>query len=284
MMKYRKYLMIIVCLSVFNSYWSQKWIFDLKPGFKIYGQSYLKTDGMINSSALSSYKYKKLDRTKQLLIEPELYLDFFEINKKWQIGLGVSIFNFRNRIILTSVGYSSIADSTSTDLFYEHSMKNIKLNYAQFSGTITRTFRISNFFDKFILNKLIFGFGINKPSMFNPTVSIKKYYLSIMDGNSGYVTSLNYKKNDFWGKYSPFLQIKYEMVIMNRRNDYGMFNLNISYVQGFQNQYSYSMSSSTLDGANALVNTRFRASGLRIGISKTFSFKKKEKSLDTNYL
>jgi hypothetical protein len=262
-----------------NHYWSQKLIFELKPGMKLYSENYFKTEGKVINTGNNGYRYKNEDRTKHLSIEPEIYLDFYQINKKWQLGVGLTTFNWDNKIYIRSSGYSFIADSTSTQIFQEHVFKNTHLRYTQFSGVITRTFRTSTFLDRFILNKLILGVGINKPSMFNPKYNMEKYYFSVMDNNQGYVTSQTYTKDKIFGHCSPYIQLKYELVIMNKHHDFGIFNLNISYIQGFQNQYQYSMSSSNYDGASIFVSTKFKASGLRIGISKTFSFNKKKKSI-----
>ena len=277
MMNWTRCLLLITSVFVFTEYWSQSWIFELKPGMKFSAVNYFKTEGKINNSANNSYFVTNLNHTKTLLLEPELFLDFYKINRKWQVGIGITTFNWESWVKIRATGTSFDLDPTSTVVYTDHIQKATKLRYLQFSGTLTRIFRTTAFFDKYFLNKLIFGFGINNPSRFNPKNDIKMYYYSVLDNNNGYIASLDYKKDSFWRHCSPFIQLKYELVIMNKRNNFGRFNIDISYVQGFQNQFSYSLYNSNLDGASMTAKTQFRLSGFRFGISKIFASSKKEK-------
>jgi hypothetical protein len=268
--------LIIAFLIISQNSKCQNWMLDLKPGIKFFSLNYVANKGVVNNSELNQYQCNANEKIKSFILEPELFVDLYRINPKWQIGFGITNFNFKNKIRVSSLGTSAFLDSSNSIIYNEHIIKTVELQFAQFSGTITRTFRITPFLDRIILNKLILGVGVNKSSMYNPRYNEKMYYSSLLDNNQGYITTLEYNKNKLGGNYSPFIQLKYELVIMNKKNDSGRLNLTFSYVQGFQNQYKFRLESNTITGANLNVESVCNISGFRFGISKTLSFTKKD--------
>ena len=273
---------------LFNTFlingFAQHFIFEVSPGLKFYGTSFQKINGEVLNGGNNAYSYNKINtvgsyedisHTNKLSLEPELNIAFLKINNNWKIGLGLSTFIVKSKIRATTTGYSYLSYVDGSTLFTEYISKQLINRYNQFSIFGTRTFHTQTRLDNVIVNSLTVGFGLNEPSRFN-TRNEKEYNESYLYDHYGYVKEITFKKSSFFGFLKPVLILKYEMEFQNRKNDYGLIKLNFSYIQGFSNQTTFNLISSSIGGANMNVESINRGSGFRIGLSKSFRFEKKK--------
>lgn len=275
-------LILLFCGFVFNGF-SQHFIFELTPGLKFYGSSFQETTGTItqggnNSYAFSDIKrvstYDKLGFISRFGLEPELSLAFLELNKKWKFNFGLTTYIVKSKLNASTTGKSYLTYVDSTTTFTEYISKQLITRYQQFYVSATRTFSTQTKLDKVFLNKLTLGFGLNRPSIFN-TRNEKEFYVTYLYDHYGYEKEITFKKSPFFGFLNPVLIFRYDMMFQTKKHSAGLFNLFVTYVQGFSDQYDFTLTSSSIGGASLNVKSENRGSGIRFGISKTFKFDKK---------
>ena len=126
--------------------------------------------------------------------------------------------------------------------------------------------------DNKFINRLTFGLGVNRLSDFNLSSELI-IYNSLLKNNSGYIKKIEGLNS--WNKNRPFVLIKYEVSLFTKKNNLGILNLFINYNQGLTKNNLFSIQSNSNEGFSTLfVSNISRGSGFRIGLSKTFSFKK----------
>jgi hypothetical protein len=128
--------------------------------------------------------------------------------------------------------------------------------------------------DKVLLNSITLGFGINEPSRFN-TRNEKELYESYLCNNDSSEKIITFKKMPFFGLLSPIFIFKYQLEFQNKKNEFGLLKLNLSYIQGFSQHNTFNLTSMSAGGASMKIESVNRDSGFRIGISKTFRFERK---------
>jgi hypothetical protein len=276
-MKKKRFVFLMCFVLGVNFSFAQKWLFEIKPGFKYLGTTFFKTSGLITNSTSNIYAFHNMKKFSKLLIEPEIFIDLCKLNRKWQFGLGLTTYSWDEGINSSGTGKSYLLNTDSSLIYTEYISKKLTVHSLQYLVTATRTFRTNTFLDKMILNKLVFGVGINNLSRFN-TRNEKEIYTSYLVNGQNYLKEITYNKSSTFGVLCPVLMFKYELTIMNRRNDFGILNFTMSYIQGFSNNYQFSLTSSNSSGANMVVNANTLGSGFRLGISKTFCYEQKLKT------
>ncbi|MCF8330720.1 MAG: hypothetical protein K9I37_10315 [Crocinitomicaceae bacterium] len=257
----------------------QKFIFELEPGLKFAGMSFQKNSGNINDVAPSIYTFQNINRvnafqniknTNKFGLEPLINLSLIRINDRWKLGIGLSSYITKSQINLSCKGYSYLTYLDSNIIYTEYISKLLIARYNQFY--IYSTLNIGK--SSYLTNNVSFGFGINKPSIFN-TKNEKEYYQSYIYNQQGYVKSISLNKSDIWGYCQPFMSIKYELGFHNKKHLHDFFTFFVMYVQGFSSQYSFHLTAQNNNGNSIDVSSINKGSGLRIGISKSFVFEKK---------
>jgi hypothetical protein len=265
---------------------SQQFIFEVSPGLKFYGISFQKTNAEITSGGSNSYSYENIkrissyediSRTNKFGLEPELNVAFFKLNDNWKFSLGLSTYIVKSKINANAKGNSYLPNTDSSVIYTEYISKQLINRYNQFLFFGTRTFKTNNKLDKILINSISLGFGLNSPSRFNTRYE-KEFYVSYLYNHYGYEKEVTFKKSSSFGLLSPILIFRYELELQNRKNDYGLFKLNFSYIQGFSNHNTFNLKSTSIGGASMNIESVNRGSGFRIGISKTFEFNKQLKS------
>jgi hypothetical protein len=281
----------ILLLGLFNlmilNVFSQHFIFEVSPGLKFYGLSFQKTNGEIKDGGSNSYSFENIKKigsyenisfTNKLGLEPELNVAFLKVSENWKISLGISTFIVKSKINANTRGKSYLSSADSSIIYTEYISKQLINRYNQFSIFGTRAFKTNTKLDKVIINSISMGFGLNMPSRFN-TRNEKQFYESYLYNHYGYEKEVTFKNSSLFGLLSPILMFRYELEIQNRKNDFGLLKLNFSYIQGFSDYNSFKLKSTSIGGASMNIESVNHGSGFRIGISKTFEFHRKIKSL-----
>lgn len=271
----KSFLVISFLYSEFSI--AQSWIFELKPGTKYYSINTFRTNGTIINSSTVLYKQYTAQTIRKIQFEPEIYVNILQLAPMWKLGFGFSIYNFSSTINASSSGKTTIQGVDQSLLYTEIIDRSIFLNFSQFMINVEKTFKTKPEMDKIMKNKIGFEIGLNKASIFNSTYE-KQYFSSYIQNNKGYLKQIQYTKSKIFGQFSPFFILKYEVTFFNHKNKSGFINLYFSYLQGFVNQYDFTLESSSLDNAYMHLRSKLRGSGFRLGISKTFSFKKNNKN------
>lgn len=257
----------------------QKFIFELEPGLKFAGMSFQKNSGNINDVYPSIYNFQNINRvnafqnikhTNKFGLEPLINLSLIKINDRWKLGIGLSSYISKSQIKLSCKGYSYLTYLDSNTIYTEYISKQLIARYNQFY--IYSTLNIGK--SSYLTNNVSFGFGINKPSIFN-TKNEKEYYQSYLYNQQGYVKTISLNKSHIWGYCQPFMSIKYELGFHNKKHSNDFFTFFVMYVQGFSPQYSFHLTAQNNNGKTIDVSSINKGSGLRIGISKSFVFEKK---------
>ena len=257
----------------------QKFIFELEPGLKFAGMSFQKNSGNINDVVPSIYTFQNINRvnafqnikhTNKFGLEPLINLSLIRINDRWKLGIGLSSYITKSQINLSCKGYSYLTYLDSNTIYTEYISKQLIARYNQFY--IYSTLNIGK--SSYLTNNVSFGFGINKPSIFN-TKNEKEYYQSYLYNQQGYVKTISLNKSHIWGYCQPFMSIKYELGFHYKKHSNDFFTFFVMYVQGFSPQYSFHLTAQNNNGKTIDVSSINKWSGLRIGISKSFVFEKK---------
>jgi hypothetical protein len=252
---------------------AQKWLIEITPGFKYYSNSYYKTFGSSSNSAENTFSFGTYKRSARWVFEPELMIDVIKLNDKWKFGFGLSTYQWFRTVRVNATGQVMNIDSSLTD-FKESISSNLNVRYSQFLLSATREFKTKTSLDNLLKNSLIIGLGINKPSSFNPKAETEQY-VSVLNTSDGYTREISYTRNNTFGYLAPFLFVKFEMSILNKKKYTELLNVHLDYYQGLTNNYIFSMYSTNASGANVSVQTKSLGSGLRIGVSKTLRIEKK---------
>ncbi len=257
---------------------SQQFIFEVSPGLKLYGLSFQNIKSDINDEGSIRFSFENINKISsynniniayKFRVEPELNVAFFRLNDKWKLSIGLSTYIVNSILTAKSSGHVYLPNADSSIIYNEHISKSLINSYNQFLFFGTRTFKTK--IDEKLKNSISIGFGLNSPSRFN-TRNEKQFYGSYLFNHNGYEKEVTYKKPSFLGLFTPILIFKYELEIQNRKNDFGLFKLNFSYIQGFSNHNTFTLRSSSNDGSNITIESVNRGSGFRIGISKTFKY------------
>lgn len=251
--KHSKTFLIIIGFIIYCNSITGQIMLELKPGFKFIQTSFFKTNLDIQKADGYDFEASNKRQISKFCFEPELFLDFYKLNKKWSFGLGLTSYNFTLQSNLKG------SRSNSKDTIVEGSTQLLAKN-TQFIFTATRKVE----FKKPILNahgsNLIFGLGVNK--LLNSKTEYfdfgKVIGYNIMLTNHLYGTLYN---------YSPVLMLKYEVL-------FSKFNVHLSYIKGFKN-YNNIITTAKSSDVNVSSITTSLGSGLRFGISKIFTFEKK---------
>lgn len=277
-MHFKKVLCLLVLTVFFFSGKCQKFVFELEPGLKFAGLSLQQNTAQINGSGLGIYEfyqnntvnnYRQSNASNKLGLEPYLNLNFLEINNKWNLGMGLSTYTSRSLIYISCKGQSYLPYLDKEE-YTEHISKRLNTRWQQFYIYATRDFPKFNQHSRFLQNSLTIGFGINKPSVFNPENQIE-FYQSYLNNQLGYQKNIIYEKMNFWGSNAPFISFKYEFRFYKKQP----FDISITYIQGFSTQYTFQLSAQATDGSAILAQSLNKGSGIRIGVSKPFQIKSK---------
>lgn len=257
---------------------SQQYVFEVSTGLKLYGLSFQNINSEINDGGSIKYSFENINKissfnniniANKFHVEPELSITFFRLNDKWKFSIGLSTYIVNSILSAKSSGHVYLPNADSSIIYNEHISKSLINSYNQFLFYGTRAFKTK--FDIKLKNSISFGFGINSPSRFN-TRNEKQYYGSYLHNHFGYEKEVTFKKSSFFGLLSPILVFRYELELQNKKNDYGLFKLNFSYIQGFSNHNTFNLNSTSIGGASMNIESVNRGSGFRIGISKTFKY------------
>jgi hypothetical protein len=257
---------------------SQQFIFEVSPGLKLYGLSFQNIKSDINDGGGIRYSFENINKISsynniniayKFRVEPELNVAFFRLNDKWKLSIGLSTYIVNSILTAKSSGHVYLPNADSSIIYNEHISKSLINSYNQFLFIGTRTFNTK--IDEKLKNSISIGFGLNSPSRFN-TRNEKQFYGSYLFNHNGYEKDVTFKKSSFFGLLTPIFIFKYELEIQNRKNDFGLFKLNFSYIQGFSNHNTFTLRSNSNDGSNMTIESVNRGSGFRIGISKTFKY------------
>jgi hypothetical protein len=258
----------------------QKIIFELDPGLKFAGYSFQENKGNLSDLNSSGYAFQEVNRiscfqninyTNKFGLEPHINFSFIQLNNKWKLGFGLSSYILKSQINLSSKGYSDLPFLDSTTIFTEYISKQLITKYQQYYFFAIYDLGKNNY----LSHNLAFGFGVNKPSIFNPK-NEKEFYQSNLQNQLGYIKSTTINKSDFWGYYLPFAKIKYELSVHSKKHAVESFTFFVLYIQGIISPYKFELSGQTFDEKTIDVSSINRGSGIRIGISKKLIFQKND--------
>jgi hypothetical protein len=265
-------LLFVLQIVTIQSANSQTWLCDIKPGVKLFQTSFFKSTlyERINETDIV---FDYLDKRQQsnLCFEPELFMDFYKANKKWFFGAGLTAYNWNSKSSLTGTRIIDL-EPTDEDTTYGNSLEsNFKAKNLQFMFTGTRKIDFKGKLGEMVTSNLILGVGLSKLYPKNE-FSIHDYY---PPENS----PVNYESDVFkylyGSKFSNHLSLallfKYELTFLNRTKGSDLFNLTISYTQGFSNANLILMTAQSSE-VRVYLETKSVGSGLRIGITKTLQF------------
>jgi hypothetical protein len=274
-MKRTGYFFLSFCILITLSYsysFSQKFILEIKPGLNFLNLSTFKTNGTTQNTKDLRYSFSENNTLLKRRFEPEIFFDIYKLNSKWNLGFGLSVYNWTSFLNASAIGQPNFYYPDSNFKFTEFITKTHSNRSAQFVIHATRTFKINSSIDNKFINRLTFGLGVNRLSDFNLSSELI-IYNSLLKNNSGYIKKIEGLNS--WNKNRPFVLIKYEVSLFTKKNNLGILNLFINYNQGLTKNNLFSIQSNSNDGFSTLfVSNISRGSGFRIGLSKTFSFKK----------
>lgn len=259
-----KKILLFVSLSVYNVGKAQNWICDIKPGAKLFSTSLFHSDfsEKINNTEIQ-FDYSRKHQVSKLCLEPELFMDFYNLNNKWHFGFGISTYNWTSKSFLSGFknDYTSRVD------------KNIDAKNFQFMLTGSRLINFKKRIGKSLSSNLITGLG------FNSLYPKNEFTESVNFPNGDYPLNFFYSSiTQLYGSnrsnhLSLAVLLKYELNFLSKKNNKSIFNLTFSYQQGFSNLNSIYLNAKN-SNLDVSVITKSMGSGFRIGVSKTFQFQK----------
>jgi hypothetical protein len=265
-------LLFVLQIVTIQSANSQTWMCDIKPGVKLFQTSFFKST-LYEKKNETEIVFDYLDKRQQsnLCFEPELFMDFYKLNKKWHFGFGISTHNWTSKSFMSGSYY--VNDNTADEDTTFQSRVDMELRAKNFQMMLTGTRQI-NFGKKIsesLSSNLIIGLGFNR---LYPKNALSEY---VNFPNEDY--PLNYStevyKHLYGSKFSNNLSLalllKYELTFLNRTKGSDLFNLTISYTQGFSNLNSILITAQSSE-VRVYLETKSLGSGLRIGITKTLPF------------
>ena len=263
-------LSLIIQLIAIQHTHAQEWMLDVKPGVKLVQSSFFKSTYFEKKNTTDiTFDYSKKRQLTRLCFEPELYLDMYKMNKNWHFGLGFSVYNWTTKASLTGSQIVNLNPSDEDTTYVGQLSMDITSRNSQFMFTGTRKINFKGRLRDVSQSNLTLGIGFNK-------LYPRNEFTEAIDLSDSSILYSFYSFRQLYGsKYSNHLSlallIKYEFTFMNKSNGKSLFNLNVSYQQGFSNANLIKLTAKN-NNLHGVLETTSLGSGLRIGISKTLSF------------
>lgn len=274
MKNFIKLIIFVGSIFFYQKLFAQEWFCDIKPGFKIaqtsffhskYNEKYNYTNYQID--------YSSKRQNSKLCLEPELFLDFYKMNKKWRFGFGISTYNWTSKSQLDGSLHVDVNPLDEDTIYHKRINIDLVAKNVQFMFTGTRQIIMDNFFKKKIYSNLILGIGVI--GLYPGTV--KTEFIDFQDDSDipldyDYFVRRQLVGSKLSNRYSLALFFKYELNIMSKNTNKNLFNLTFSYQQGFSNLNLIRVDVTNNVNIKGSLFTTSLGSGLRFGVSKTLSF------------
>ncbi len=265
-------LLCVMQIVTIQSANSQTWMCDIKPGVKLFQTSFFKST-LYEKKNETDIVFDFSDKRQQsnLCFEPELFMDFYKLNKKWRFGVGISTYNWTSKSFLSGSLYVNDNTADEDTTFGSRISMELKAKNFQMMFTGTRQINFGKKIGESLSSNLIIGLGFNR---LYPKNEFSEY-VNFLNGDYplDYLTEVY--KHLYGSKYSNHLSLafmlKYELTFLNKTKGNDLFNLTISYTQGFSNLNSILITAQNSE-ARVYLETKSLGSGLRLGITKTLQY------------
>jgi hypothetical protein len=251
--------------------YSQKWFFRVKPitgsplaSFQRFEKAVYDPIITYSNGIKPSYASLMDNVYLRLQYNLELFADFYQINPKWNIGVGFGVYNGARTFLKTS--YSEIPQHIVIDeeIFEVNGLSS----FTSINGPVdfntyfllTRKTKVKLKNHQNSAHNFSFGAGFTKN---------KKNDHAVNDTYFGLWVYETYKSHN----YFPFLLFRYELAFLSKTGN-NLFNISINYQQGIYKIVKFTHYDIYNNGPIDYQQSFSRGSSIGVSISKPFYIKR----------